>query len=174
MAPFPATGTWSTAAPLPERIQEHHGALFRGRIYVAGGIDSTNQTTKVVYRFDPRGNTWERLARSPGAAAPHAARRRQRHALCDRRVRRRRAVHAQSHTVDLSRRREHMGDAGSASGAARRVGGRRGRTARSSSWAASARRARSSTRRSSTIRARIAGATTRPCPRNGIISRRRW
>ena len=43
-----AAGAWSVGVPLPERIQEHHGALYRGKIYVAGGIDSTNQTTKVA------------------------------------------------------------------------------------------------------------------------------
>jgi len=49
-----ATGTWSTSTPIPERLQEHHGELFGGKIYIAGGIDSTGQTTKVAYRLDPR------------------------------------------------------------------------------------------------------------------------
>jgi hypothetical protein len=38
-------GSWSRRAPIPERLQEHHGALLGGKIYIAGGIDSTNQTT---------------------------------------------------------------------------------------------------------------------------------
>src|SRR4051812_401927 len=58
-------GGWSTAAPIPERIQEHHGVLYRGRIYIAGGIDSTGQTTKVVCRLDPRANKWTKLADLP-------------------------------------------------------------------------------------------------------------
>lgn len=60
-----SAATWSTAAPIPERIQEHHGALYRGRIYIAGGIDSTGQTTKVTYRYDPGANRWTRLADLP-------------------------------------------------------------------------------------------------------------
>ena len=28
-------GSWSTAAPIPERLQEHHGVLFGGKIYEA-------------------------------------------------------------------------------------------------------------------------------------------
>src|SRR5262249_54225432 len=65
LAATPSAGAWSTSAPLPERIQEIHGALYRGSIYVAGGIDSTNQTTKVAYRFDPKRNGWERIADVP-------------------------------------------------------------------------------------------------------------
>src|SRR5437016_14051451 len=29
---------WSTAAPIPEPIQETHAAVLHGRIYIAGGI----------------------------------------------------------------------------------------------------------------------------------------
>ena len=58
-------GTWSVGTPLPERIQEHHGVLYRGQIYVAGGIDSTSETTKAAYRLDLRRNVWERIADLP-------------------------------------------------------------------------------------------------------------
>ena len=58
-------GTWTKAAPIPERLQEHHGVLYRGKIYITGGLDSTGQTTKVAYRYDPRGNTWEKIADIP-------------------------------------------------------------------------------------------------------------
>jgi hypothetical protein len=51
---LPRAAGWSTAAPLPERLQAHHGVLDRGRIYVAGGFDTTNVPTRVAYRFDPR------------------------------------------------------------------------------------------------------------------------
>jgi N-acetylneuraminic acid mutarotase len=57
---------WSPGVPLPERIQEHHAAVYHGRIYVAGGIDSTAQTTAVVYRFDPNAKMWKRLSDLPG------------------------------------------------------------------------------------------------------------
>ena len=58
-------GTWSTSAPIPERLQEHHGELFSGKIYIAGGIDSTGETTKVAYRYDPGRGGWERIADLP-------------------------------------------------------------------------------------------------------------
>jgi N-acetylneuraminic acid mutarotase len=57
---------WTPGIPLPERIQEHHAAVYRGRIYVAGGLDSTGQTTAVVYRFDPNTSAWTRLSDLPG------------------------------------------------------------------------------------------------------------
>ena len=60
-----AAGSWSAAAPIPERLQEHHGALLGGRIYIAGGIDSTNETTRRAYRYDPRRDSWERIADLP-------------------------------------------------------------------------------------------------------------
>src|ERR1700712_1392260 len=60
-----AAGSWAPSAPIPERLQEEHGTLLAGKIYIAGGIDSTNQTTKVAYRYDPRRNAWERIADLP-------------------------------------------------------------------------------------------------------------
>src|SRR5207244_7156869 len=60
-----AVGSWTTVAPIPQRIQEHHGVLYQGRIYIAGGIDSANQTTSVAYRYDPARNAWERIADLP-------------------------------------------------------------------------------------------------------------
>src|SRR5256712_14188828 len=59
-------GQWSTAAPLPERLQELHAAVLHGRIYVVGGIDSTNTAIARAYRYDPAGNRWERIADLPG------------------------------------------------------------------------------------------------------------
>ena len=60
-----AAGSWSASAPIPERLQEQHGALLGGKIYIAGGIDSMNKTTTVAYRYDQRRNTWERIADLP-------------------------------------------------------------------------------------------------------------
>ena len=58
---------WSTAAPIPERLQEHHGALLRGQIYIAGGFDTTSVPTRVAYRFDPARDRWTRIADLPAA-----------------------------------------------------------------------------------------------------------
>src|SRR5437868_11662329 len=61
-----STADWSVGTPIPERIQEHHAAVLRGQIYVAGGLDSTGLTSAAVYRFDPTTNRWTRLKDLPG------------------------------------------------------------------------------------------------------------
>ena len=58
-------GSWSTASPIPERLQEHHGAALRGLIYIAGGFDSTDTPTTVAYRYDPGRDMWARIADLP-------------------------------------------------------------------------------------------------------------
>jgi len=60
-------GAWSTAAPIPEKIQEEHGALLDGKIYIAGGFDSTDTQTNRAYRYDPSHDTWERIADLPAS-----------------------------------------------------------------------------------------------------------
>src|SRR2546425_4015205 len=56
---------WSTAAPIPEPIQEMHAAVLHGKIYIAGGIDRVDRATAVAYRYDPAANRWERIADLP-------------------------------------------------------------------------------------------------------------
>jgi N-acetylneuraminic acid mutarotase len=63
--PTELDGNWSTAPPLPARVQEMHAAVLGGRIYVAGGFDSTNAATAAAFRFDPLLNSWERIADLP-------------------------------------------------------------------------------------------------------------
>ena len=60
-------GNWAPAAPLPARVQEMHAAVLSGRIYVAGGFDTTNQATAAAFRYDPVGDDWERIADLPEA-----------------------------------------------------------------------------------------------------------
>ena len=60
-----AEGRWSAAVSLPERLQENHAAVVDGKVYVAGGINSSNETTRVAYRFDAQRNSWERIADLP-------------------------------------------------------------------------------------------------------------
>src|SRR5215469_17229784 len=59
--------SWSKTAPVPEPIEEQHGTLFEGRIYIAGGFDSTDSPTRVAYRYDPAHDHWERIADLPEA-----------------------------------------------------------------------------------------------------------
>jgi N-acetylneuraminic acid mutarotase len=60
-ATFSNAGSWSTAAKLPEPLQEISAATLKGRIYVVGGINTKNEATKLVYRYDPTTDQWERL-----------------------------------------------------------------------------------------------------------------
>lgn len=60
------SGVWSTGTPLPEPIQEFHGAVLNGRIYVAGGFIQGNVTSSQTWRFDPFTDSWERRADLPG------------------------------------------------------------------------------------------------------------
>jgi len=58
-------GRWSTAASLPEPIQELSAAVLHGKIYVAGGIDRRGRPTAAAFRYDPAANRWERIADLP-------------------------------------------------------------------------------------------------------------
>ena len=60
------SGPWSAGAPLPEPLQELHGAVLHGKAYVAGGIDSANRASARAYRYDAVANHWERIAELPG------------------------------------------------------------------------------------------------------------
>jgi N-acetylneuraminic acid mutarotase len=60
-------GGWTRAAAVPARVQELHAAVLSGRIYVAGGFDSTNQATRAAFRYDPALDRWEPVADLPEA-----------------------------------------------------------------------------------------------------------
>ena len=61
MGTFSSNGSWGVAARLPEPLQEISATALHGRIYVVGGINTKNEATKVVYRYDPATDRWERL-----------------------------------------------------------------------------------------------------------------
>src|SRR5688572_15681826 len=60
-----SAGSWSTAARLPQPLQEMSAAVLRGKIYLAGGINSSNEAAKVAFRYDPGTDRWERIADLP-------------------------------------------------------------------------------------------------------------
>ena len=66
--PQPLPNGWSIGTPLPERLQELHGATLNGRIYVAGGFDSSNTASSRVYSF-AEGQGWR--AETPLPEARH-------------------------------------------------------------------------------------------------------
>jgi len=61
----PVDPRWSTVRPIPQALQEMHGAVLDGKIYIAGGFDRNGQATARAYRYDPAGDTWERIADLP-------------------------------------------------------------------------------------------------------------
>lgn len=56
---------WTTANPLPERLQEMHGVVLDGLVYIAGGIAAGNVDSDRAYRYDPESDVWERIADLP-------------------------------------------------------------------------------------------------------------
>ena len=58
-------GSWGTAAHLPQPLQEMSGAVLHGKIYLLGGINTSNEATRLAYRYDPATNQWERIADLP-------------------------------------------------------------------------------------------------------------
>lgn len=60
--PTDMSGSWQSAAPLPEPIQEFHAAVLDGRIYVAGGIFQGDAISPRMYRYDPEADAWDRVA----------------------------------------------------------------------------------------------------------------
>ena len=58
-------GTWSTASPIPQAVQEISAAVLDGRIYIAGGIDSNGRTSISAFRYDPSTDSWEQIADLP-------------------------------------------------------------------------------------------------------------
>ena len=56
----PATGLWSTLAPMPAaRLYSVAVTGADGRIYVLGGYDSGFTVTPTVQAYDPTKGTWE-------------------------------------------------------------------------------------------------------------------
>ena len=58
-------GTWSAASPIPLAVQEISAAVLNGRIYIAGGIGQSGQTTAAAFRYDAATDVWERIADLP-------------------------------------------------------------------------------------------------------------
>lgn len=58
---------WTVGVPIPERVQELHAAVWRGDIYIAGGLDSLSAESRRAYRFIVAQNRWERIADLPEA-----------------------------------------------------------------------------------------------------------
>jgi N-acetylneuraminic acid mutarotase len=69
------TGTWATTTPLPQALFAEGAAIFHGRIYVAGGNDSTGAPVAKVYsakiNADGTLGLWQAQADLPVTLAYH-------------------------------------------------------------------------------------------------------
>ncbi len=69
------TGTWATTTPLPQALFAEGAAIFHGRIYVAGGNDSTGAPVAKVYsakiNADGTLGLWQTQADLPASLAYH-------------------------------------------------------------------------------------------------------
>jgi hypothetical protein len=70
-----APGTWATATALPQKLSSAAAVIFHGRIYVAGGNDSTGVPVAKVYsaKINADGSlaAWQTLQDLPAALAYH-------------------------------------------------------------------------------------------------------
>ena len=68
-------GTWATTTPLPQSSFAEGAAIFHGRIYIAGGNDSTGAPVSKVYSAKINGDgtlgAWQTLPDLPVALAYH-------------------------------------------------------------------------------------------------------
>ena len=63
--PIPANfGTWQTAAPVPESVDNAAAAAYQGYIYLAGGRIE-NKVTNKAWRYDPVTDTWDEMRSMP-------------------------------------------------------------------------------------------------------------
>ena len=75
LAPVGTAGTWATTTKLPKALFAEGAVIFHGRIYVAGGNDSTGAPVKSAYsakiNSDGTLGTWQTLPDMPIALAYH-------------------------------------------------------------------------------------------------------
>ena len=63
--PIPSNlGSWQTAAPVPESVDNAAAAAYQGYIYLAGGRIE-NKVTNKAWRYDPVSDTWEESRSMP-------------------------------------------------------------------------------------------------------------
>lgn len=58
--------TWSTVAPLPDRVYRTNGAgVIGGKVYVSGGLTIRRIPLTTLYAYDPATNVWTRKSSMP-------------------------------------------------------------------------------------------------------------
>jgi len=56
---------WSSGPTLPEAVQEMHGAVLHGRIYIAGGFHHGPGVSETTYRLEPGAGGWRQVGNLP-------------------------------------------------------------------------------------------------------------
>jgi hypothetical protein len=63
--PIPSNlGTWQSAAPVPESVDNAAAVAYQGYIYIAGGRVE-NKVTNKAWRYDPVSDTWDEMRSMP-------------------------------------------------------------------------------------------------------------
>lgn len=65
VSPRPMPPGWSAGPALPEAVQEMHGAVLHGRIYIAGGFHHGPGVSVTTYRLEPGAAEWRRVGDLP-------------------------------------------------------------------------------------------------------------
>jgi hypothetical protein len=61
------TGSWSEPTRLPVGLNHSQAVAYRGDLYLAGGYLEGDEPSNELWRYDPRANSWARLASMPQA-----------------------------------------------------------------------------------------------------------
>ncbi len=67
-----AAPVWTEIAPMPVALSSADAVFLRGKIYVPGGINASNQLTTQHLAYDVATNTWATVAAIPTAATNYA------------------------------------------------------------------------------------------------------
>lgn len=63
----PVANSWSTLASMPTALFTQASGIMNGKLYVAGGINSSSSKVSTLYIYDPVSNTWSTGTSMPGA-----------------------------------------------------------------------------------------------------------
>jgi N-acetylneuraminic acid mutarotase len=61
----PRMNVWETKTPMPAALAVMACAVYQGRIYVIGGMDSALNPVNSVFRYDPLADSWATMAPAP-------------------------------------------------------------------------------------------------------------
>jgi N-acetylneuraminic acid mutarotase len=69
----PSSQQWSQIADAPQALESPAGAFLNGKMYIAGGWDSSGSPSTAVYAYDPSSGSWSQEASLPAPLSASAA-----------------------------------------------------------------------------------------------------